>query len=60
MKHKEKGIFIGHENTVKCVTITTDHIHVLCFYITMTVENSKINVRSSLYLYLYSFVKIGD
>ena len=51
MEQKKKGIFIGGENMEKCAW---------CFYFIMTVQNSRINVGSRLYLYLYSVVKIGD
>ena len=54
MEQKEKGICIGDENMVKCATVRP------LIYFTTTVQNSRTNVRSRLYLFLYSFVKIGD
>ena len=58
MEPKEKGICIGDENMVKCTTVRP--LIYSFFYFTMTVQNSRINNGSRLYLYLYSFVKIGD
>ena len=58
MEHKEKGICTGGENMVKCATVRPLIYSV--FYFTMTAQNSRIGVGSRLYLYLYSFVKIGD